>query len=617
MKRISLIIFQLSLITGLIAQQTKPDAKKGIHYPNGVYYLECRDFKITRPFREIAEEQHFQNKYENTEPREADKPRRITAKGSPQGIPQGEDPNVQRMAGTRSLTPPGLNFDGQSGNSQPLDPSGAVGLTAYVQSINTSFQAFNKTTGAPLMSSMNLSSILPSANCDAVVMYDKYADRWFIGMLSNASADVIIAVSKTNDPTGQYYQYTFTPDGQSVDYPKWSIWQDGYYMGTNLNTVKLTVFDRSKMLAGNTSAGMVVLPTPSTLPTSGFYCPLPADADGVLPAAGTPNYFFAFEDDNWGTPAVKDQIHILKMTTDWASPANSKVVEDTAMAVPAFNSFWSNYGTEITQKGGGTGIDAIQGVFMYRAQFRKWTGYNTVVLSNAVNVGTNGQSGIRWYELRQDQAKMKWKLYQQGTFAPDAENRWMSSIAMDAHGNIGMAYCVSGTNEYPSLRYTGRYPGDPLGQLTFTEQTAVAGSSASGGNRWGDYSQTSIDPSDDLTFWHTGMYGGGRAGATRIFNFKITPSVITGIEESKLNGPQCKAYLTSPENLFLTASNLPNDDELQVDLFDLEGKLIHARKAIPASGILEMNISTNGLAKGLYLLRVGNLSFQRVIKIAL
>ena len=634
MKKITLVISGLLCLQATFAQQTEKSAfvrqviNANTHeatYPNGVYYSEAKSFGETRPLRELAAEQGDIKQTDVFERETADRRKMINVQINPAAAT--DDGALQSRHSSRILTTPGLNWTGQNGGgaASPLDPNGAAGLTEYVQVVNTTYAVYNKTTGAAVMAATNLTHIFGAAFCDAVCLYDKYADRWFIGMLSNTSTDCLCAVSKTNDPTGAFYTWTFSyasTESSGIDYPKWSIWQDGYYLGMNLPTEEITVFNRTQMLAGTTSSGMIVKTSPS-LPSVGFFCPLPADADGVLPPSGTPEYIFAFEDDNW-SGAVKDQIHILKMTTNWTTPANTTLVEDTPdgspLAVTAFNSAWSNYGKEITQKGTTNGLDAIQGVFMFRAQFRKWTGYNTVVLCNSViaNATTN-QSGMRWYELRQDQTTSKWTVYQQGTYAPDAENRWMGSIAMDGNGDIAMGFCVSGSGEYPSIRYVGRYPSDPLGTFGFAEQSAKAGAaSQTGGNRWGDYANTAIDPSDDLTFWHTTMWGAsGGAEATQIFNFKITPSIATGIEENTAATPEYKAYLSDANTLLVKAVNLTTNDEVQVDLFDVEGKAITGKKMAPVANAIETNFSTTELAKGTYLVRIGNLSFQRVIKVAI
>jgi len=92
---------------------------------------------------------------------------------------------------------------------------------------------------------------------------------------------------------------------------------------------------------------------------------------------------------------------------------------------------------------------------------------------------------------------------------------------MDGRGNIGLAYSVSSTSMFPSLRFTGRTAGDALGQMTVNETSIVAGTAASSGERWGDYASLSVDPSDDCTFWFTGEYQTSDGWATRIASFQI------------------------------------------------------------------------------------------------
>jgi hypothetical protein len=84
----------------------------------------------------------------------------------------------------------------------------------------------------------------------------------------------------------------------------------------------------------------------------------------------------------------------------------------------------------------------------------------------------------------------------------------MGSIAQDRNGDIAAGYSASGPNDYPSVRYTGRAAGDPLGQLTQAEQAAYTGTGpqTEAEGRWGDYSDLTVDPSDDCTFWYTQEY---------------------------------------------------------------------------------------------------------------
>ena len=73
-----------------------------------------------------------------------------------------------------------------------------------------------------------------------------------------------------------------------------------------------------------------------------------------------------------------------------------------------------------------------------------------------------------------------------------------------------MGYSASnGTNPsvFPSLFYTGRLAGDPLGTMPQGEGSIINGTgSQTGSNRWGDYTAISVDPTDDSTFWYVNEY---------------------------------------------------------------------------------------------------------------
>src|SRR5438552_14531453 len=84
----------------------------------------------------------------------------------------------------------------------------------------------------------------------------------------------------------------------------------------------------------------------------------------------------------------------------------------------------------------------------------------------------------------------------------------MPSIAVDANGNTAIGYSTSSTTQFPSIRYSGRLATDPIGNLTQAEAIMFngTGSQTDTNGRWGDYSMTTIDPADGLSFWHVNEY---------------------------------------------------------------------------------------------------------------
>ena len=150
-------------------------------------------------------------------------------------------------------------------------------------------------------------------------------------------------------------------------------------------------------------------------------------------------------------------------------------------------------------------LDPLNDCMMYRLQYRSFSGYSTLVCNHTVDVSTS-VAGIRWYQLKATGATPALSVAQAKTFAPDANARWMGSVAMDKCGNIGVGYSIAGGIK-PGIRFAGRLAGDPPNALR-DELLLMngTGSQTAGLNRWGDYAAMRVDPSDDSTFFFTTEY---------------------------------------------------------------------------------------------------------------
>ncbi|NVN94527.1 MAG: T9SS type A sorting domain-containing protein [Bacteroidetes bacterium] len=614
MRKIFLASFVLLFTLNAKSQNLTKDNKAEV--------IVCKEFHETKTLREIAESQPAYKVIKDEDRKESeDRKRRspYTDKNLKNALPVGEDPAMQKVMGTRQPETLLNIWEGQTTSSYPPDPSGAAGPNHYVQAVNSSYQIFTKTGGTVTGGGpLTLGSLLFNSNeGDPIVMYDKYADRWVITEFQSqgsTAGNILFAISKTPDPTGQYYIYLFSSP-LFPDYEKFSIWSDGYYMTSNQSTQKVFVFERDSMLAGKaTSRSIYQTFTPPKVANS-FFCPLPADADGQLPPAGTPCPIFSYEDDGWGTGYV-DRINIYKMSVTWGTTPTATITLDAQLPTQSFDASYNSSWNDISQPGTTKKLDGIGGVFTYRAQYRRWTGYNTVVLNNGVKISTT-QRSIRWYELRQNTTTGLWSIYQQSTYTPDNLSRWVGSIAMDDNGSIGLAYSVSASSgTYPGIRFTGRLASDTLNKMTFAEQIVVSGSSSqTSTNRFGDYSQTSLDPVDGTLFWHTGEYILNGQPATKIFSFKLPLGSASGIEESA----QSLSFVAfqNGDKINIKINNLSTNNELIVDLFDIKGRQIDGKKLYPSVNSLETSFSSVGLAKGTYLVRIGciNTNFQKVAKV--
>lgn len=418
------------------------------------------------------------------------------------------------------------NFEGVNNRNGVLPPDtvGDIGPNHYVQMVNLSFAVWDRNENL-LLGPLNnntlwsgFGGVCETTNRgDPVVNYDHLADRWVMSQFaftisSSGPYYECVAVSATPDPTGAWHRYAFLISSTKLnDYPKIGVWPDGYYLsfnqflnGSSWSGQGVAVLERSQMLDGN-AADMVYFDLFSQDSTLNSL--LPADLEGSYPIANIPNPYVGLDKNTLF--ATTNKLEIWKFHVDWATPANSTFTFDRTIDTAAFDSsLCGGSRTCIPQPSNpppsmpSVGVDPISDRLMYRAAFRNFGSYQAMVLNHTVDVGTN-HAGIRWYELRDSGSG--WSIYQQGTFAPDSDHRWMGSIAMNRYGDIALGYSVSSTTTYPSIRITGRLAGDPLGQITFAEHEVITGSGyqTHSSSRWGDYSAMVVDPTDRCTFWYT------------------------------------------------------------------------------------------------------------------
>ena len=466
-------------------------------------------------------------------------------------FPKGPDPLWQKTMGPKSAmsNSPIQNFAGQASSSYPPDCNGAVGPNHFMQTVNVTYSIYNKT-GTLLAGPTAMNTLFSGVtgatynDGDPVVLYDEQAQR-FLAVefsLSGSNDYMLVAVSSTSDPTGTWYKYSFDV-ADTPDYPKFGIWQDGYYMGVNNSSGNDTyVFQRSVMLTGGVSPQMIGFDN-ANRPTSidGFMCVPPVDNDGTFAPAGSPAIFIAFNDDAIG--GGSDQLWIYELSTNWTTPASSTFTRTQQLAVGSFD---SNFGTDwynITQPGTTMQLDAIPQVIMNVPQYRNFGTYQTLVCCHTVDVDATDHAGVRWYELRRGtQTSGNWAIRQQGTYAPDANSRWMGSIMLNGSGKIGLGYSVSSGTIYPSIRYTGQSSAAysaGTGVMDITEENIQTGAySQTSYERWGDYAQMSVDPTDDQTFWFTTEYNTSSSNhGTRIASFKLGNSPLaTTLAASSVTG---------------------------------------------------------------------------------
>ena len=437
--------------------------------------------------------------------------------------------NPHLLTGSVKVNAASAVWDAGYTGSNPTDPALAVGPDHVFVVWNTKFAIFDKD-GNELVGPTNpFPAIFPSNGCcDLTVSYDTAADRWVISYLGGGAQ---IAVSQTGNPiTSDWNIYNI---GSVNDYNKLSVWSDGYYLTDQSGGNRLYAMDRTAMLDGAGSVSIQGFQLPG-IATFGFASPQALNVtNGDMPAAGNAPIVF-FQDNSYGGVS-EDHIKFWSANVDYSTPGNSSITAAQQIPVTPFTSIFDGGSfSNLAQPNGGSLLDALQGIVMNQAQFRKFTTHNSAVFNHVIDIDPSGgkRAAVRWYEFRQTTDGAPWTLYQEGTYAsPDGKHAWNASLMMDNQGNIGMGYSAmsvqgNGNTEVGSY-YTGRFASDPLGVMTVTEEVIAPGDAAISGGRYGDYSKIDIDPSDDATFYFTNEVHTadtpGNQRAANVGRFKIAP----------------------------------------------------------------------------------------------
>ncbi len=518
----------------------------------------------------------------------------------PQGPTQGAGPDTARQTTAGQImsapAPAGTSFDGVgvglagfAPSSNPPDVNGRVGATQYVQWNNTSFAIFDKTSGALLYGPaagntlfQGLGGVCASHNDgDPVVSYDILSGRWVlsqfaVGGPTGSYSHQCVAVSATSDATGAYYLYDFLTDGLNfVDYPHTGVWPDGYYMaahifnsaGTAYIGARVYVFEREKMILGQ--AARMQSANLTTYGGSFQYGFLPADLDSLTPPpVGEASFILGPHPTNLALTAS------TRVAVTWGATPTIALTETTLANTTYTTAYCVSTGRLCVPQSGQTStaaLDNLKSHFMYRLAYRNNGTQASPQESLVVNIpvkGTTNRDALRWYEFRNSgNSTATPTIFQQSTYDPDTNFRWLGSTAMDKDGNIAMGFSRSSSTTFPSIYMTGRLATDTINTMgAEVLMTAGLGSQDStGGNRWGDYSSMTLDPIDQCTFYYTNEYlktTGAFNWSTRVASYRFPTcsdaaawGTLTGTITSAETGAPISGVLVSVDNGYAAATN--------------------------------------------------------------
>ena len=418
----------------------------------------------------------------------------------------GYDAEFMTESKSGSTGPPapalGADFEAlpQGSGIEPPDTHGAVGPNHLMVILNDRV-GFQEKTGA-VLETMKLdtfwSALGVSGVYDPKVVYDPHSGRFIaVACVSKRLDDssMVLGVSETSDPTGNWYLWLF--DGDSTD----TKWVD--FPGIGYTKDRITFTSNMFRISDNSFAGVNtwVVEKPSALDggavdstlffttgLTGVFVPAEtfdsAETTQYIINRNAPNFF--------GTGTLR----LFTVTGPSGSPVFT-IVPTLPFSSPGWNASLPpadqlNVVDEPdTYRGITTNDDRIMNAVVRNGSL--WCTHSVATFASPESVH------VRWWEINPATGV----TIQSGNiddFDTLGRHYYYPAITVNANDEVLIAFSGSSSTEFASCYYTYRHSSMPQGEMNSVVMYK-AGEDEYRGARWGDYSATCVDPSDDLTMW--------------------------------------------------------------------------------------------------------------------
>jgi hypothetical protein len=418
-----------------------------------------------------------------------------------------EHPIVERleertvMSVTVGVSVDGMNTTNNSCGCQPPDTIAAAGPNHVVEMVNTAIEVFDKSgkvTSAPQSTLSFFTNHISPNQSDPFVFYDDVTGQFVAGILDYSSGnaanhvDLATGVDGTNGITWTLHTPIASGEGKKfLDYPRVGYNADAYFIEGNM--FRGNFFSNVQVITLNKSGAIL-----SRHDDSSLFTLTPAAMHGS--SSGGPEYFVEAANNGGSSLQVVTETNVL---------SRSPTFTTSSVPVSSYQSGGS------PPQPGGTVPSFDDRIF--DAAFRTVGGVNHLVAAHQV-AGLSVPVVARWYDINTSTMS----LIQSGN-APavtSGSSQFMPSVDINTAGSIGMTFDESSSSEYWSMYVTERTASDGSGTME-APVLAVAGTATSPDSRVGDFSGTTVDPFDGLTFWSANQYQGSDFWDTHIASFSI------------------------------------------------------------------------------------------------
>ncbi len=345
------------------------------------------------------------------------------------------------------------------------------------------------------------------------MLFDGQSQRWVVESFGPDLSQLQIAVSQTSDALGPWKSTVFTgynPSGGGIaDYPTLALDSKALYIGTNdfnattgnFDGTTLNVISRNDIF-GSSGPGVSSLkqffsPYSASSPDTGFAIQgvnqVGGSDNGQIIAVGAKSYGpVAYKVNNPGTAGATETAPVLVDQTPY---------DPNQLAV---------------QPDGTRNIDTLDDRFSSAA----WEYKGKIYEIHTITPPGAAHTVLEMYVI--DAASKA--VIQKTVIGDGVHDFYQGSLTVNKSGQVVVGYNESGIDMNVSI-YAAVY--NPLkggnGALVSTggpillevspiddyHNGSVAGAPASGRQRWGDYSQVTVDPDNQESFWVIGEYALG------------------------------------------------------------------------------------------------------------
>ena len=468
----------------------------------------------------------------------------------------------------------GTAIPGRESPYTPPDNCGDVGFTQVIATANTRLKVFNKpsvtstavttatgtsTTTLAAVANIELNAFFANAALgisgisDPHVRFDRLSGRWFVVAIDvNHSINnyCCVAVSTGSTVTGaasfKIFYFNVSQTGGSsrdfFDYPTLGVDKNYVYIGGNMfrnsstfSGCNMWVIDKAKLIAGS----LTVTGFPQTLTGTNMYTPQGVHNDDAAPTNG---YFI-------GASQTLYSKLVIRRVNYGTSPTLSGDLNLTTSTV---------YSPKKVPTLGGISIDGGDWR-LYAAMIKRnkinnavslWVAQGTRLNKSGIGGSTGDRDGALWLQIGNltgtPAILQSATLYDAVNATSSAVNYTYPTIATNGQGHSLMGFTSAGAARRCQAAVAGRYRTDAAATFAApVDFTATGSAYNAGADRWGDYTQTVVDPSDNMTMWTFTQYvptsnaWGVRAGQFRA-PAPATPSLAAippcGVSTATING---------------------------------------------------------------------------------